>query len=82
MSLNPILVVKIFYVWGIDFMGPFPMSHGYRYILVAVDYISKWIEVVACRTNGNKVVVNFLKENVFSRFDFSRAIISDGGKYF
>jgi len=81
MSLNPILVVKIFNVWGIDFMGPFPLSYGYQYILVAVDYVSKWIEVVACRTNDHKVVVNFLKENVFSRFDFPHAIISDGGKY-
>ena len=63
-------------------MGPFPMSHGYQYILMAVDYISKWIEVIACKSNDHKVVVNFLKENVFSHFGFSHAIISDGGKYF
>ena len=49
---------------------------------MAIDYISKWIEVVACRSNYHKAVVNFLKENVFSRFGFPRAIISDGGKYF
>ena len=55
MPLNPILVVEIFDAWGINFMDPFPMSHGYQYILVAVDYVSKWIEVVACRTNDNKV---------------------------
>ena len=82
MPLNPILVVEIFDVWGIDFMGPFPISHGYQYILVAVDYVSKWIEAVACKTNDHKVVVNFLKENVFSRFGLPRAIISDGGKHF
>jgi len=82
MSLNAILVVEIFYVWGIDFMGPFPISHRYQYILIAVDYVFKWIEVVACRTNDYKVMVNFLKENVFSRFGFPPAIISDGGKYF
>jgi len=82
MYLNLILVVKIFDVWGIDFIGPFPTSHGYQYILVAVDYVSKWIEVVACRSNDHKVVVNFLKENVFSCFGFPRAIISDGEKYF
>jgi len=76
------LVVKIFDVWGIDFMGPFPMYHGYQYILMSVDHVSKWIEVVACRTNDNKVMVNFLKENVFSCFGFPRAIISDGEKYF
>ncbi|KAK1417596.1 hypothetical protein QVD17_26726 [Tagetes erecta] len=42
MPMNPILVVDIFDVWGIDFMGPFPTSFGYLYILVAVDYVSKW----------------------------------------
>ena len=44
MSMNPILVV--FDVWGIDFMGPFPCSFGYFYILVGVDYVSKWVEAV------------------------------------
>ena len=82
MLLNPIIVVEIFDVWGIDFMGPFPLSHGYQYILVAVVYVSKWIEVVACKSNDHKIVVNFLKENVFSRFDFPCAIISEYGKYF
>ena len=47
MPLNPILVVEIFDVWGIDFMGPFPSSNGFEYILVAVDYVSKWIEAMA-----------------------------------
>jgi hypothetical protein len=54
---NPILIVEIFDVWGIDFMGPFPNSFGYLYILVAVDYVSKWVEAVACKTNDHKVVV-------------------------
>jgi hypothetical protein len=57
MPLNPILIVEIFYVWGIDFMGTFPNSFGYLYILVAVDYVSKRVEVVACKTNDHKVVV-------------------------
>ena len=46
MPLNPILIVDIFYIWGIDFMGPFPMSFGNSYILVGVDYVSKWIEAI------------------------------------
>jgi len=49
---------------------------------VAVDYLSKWIEAVACKSNDHKLVVNFPKENVFSHFGFPRAIISDGEKYF
>ena len=81
MSFNPILVVDLRWLrhW---LHGPFPMSHRYQFILVAVDYLSKWIEVVACRSNDHEVMVNFLKENAFSYFGFPRAIINDGGKYF
>ena len=82
MPLNPILEVKIFDVWGIDLMGSFPNSFGNQFILVAVDYISKWVEAVPTKTNDNKVVVKFLKENIFSYFDFLRAIISDNRYHF
>lgn len=82
MPLNPILIVEIFDVWGIDFMGPFPNSFSYMYILVAVDYVSKWVEVVACKTNDHRVVVQFLKDTIFARFGTPRTIISDGGKHF
>jgi hypothetical protein len=63
-------------------MGPFPNSYGYLYILVAVDYVSKWVEAIACKTNDHKVVLQFLKDNVFARFGTPRAIISDGRKHF
>jgi hypothetical protein len=82
MPLNPILIVELFDVWGIDFMGPFPPSFGCVYILVGVDYVSKWVEAVATKTNDHKVVLKFLKENIFSRFGTPRAIISDGGSHF
>ena len=82
MPLNPILIIEIFDCWGIDFMGPFPPSFGYLYILVAVDYVSKWIEAVPCKTNDHKTVLRFLKENVLSRFGTPRTIISDGGTHF
>ncbi|XP_024042827.1 uncharacterized protein LOC112099637 [Citrus clementina] len=80
MPLSIILVVEIFDVWGIDFMEPFPPSFGYRYILVAVDYVSKWVEAIPCKTNDHRVVAKFLKSNILSRFGFPRTIISDGGK--
>jgi hypothetical protein len=82
MPLNPILVIEIFYCWGIDFMGPFPPSFGYLYILVAVDYVSKWVEAVACKNNDHRTVVKFLKEHILSRFGTPRAIISDQGTHF
>jgi hypothetical protein len=57
MPLNPILIVEIFDMWGIDFIGPFLNSFGYQYFLVVVDYVSKLVEAVACKTNDHRVVV-------------------------
>jgi hypothetical protein len=63
-------------------MGPFPPYFGYLYILVAVDYVSKWVEAMACKNNDHKTVVKFLKEHILSRFGTPRAIISDQGTHF
>jgi len=82
MALNPILVIEIFDCWGIDFMGPFPLSFGFLYILVSVDYVSKWIEAIPSRNNDQKTLIKFLKENILSRFGIPRAVISDGGTHF
>ncbi|GJS53243.1 reverse transcriptase domain-containing protein [Tanacetum coccineum] len=75
MPQNSIQVCEIFDVWGIDFMGPFPSSRGNKYILVAVDYLSKWVEAKALPTNDARVVCKFLK-SLFARFDAPRAIIT------
>ncbi|XP_071916696.1 uncharacterized protein [Coffea arabica] len=82
MPLTPILVCEIFDIWGIDFMGPFPSSFGNMYILLAVDYVSKWIEAKATRTDNAKVVVDFIKSHIFVRYGTPRAIISDRGTHF
>ena len=82
MPLTLILIIEIFDCWGIDFMGPFPPSCGYLYILLAVDYWSKWVEVIPTRTNDHKVVLKFIKEHILSHFGVPRAIISDGGLHF
>ncbi|GJX94322.1 reverse transcriptase domain-containing protein [Tanacetum coccineum] len=76
MPQNAIQVCEIFDVWGIDFMGPFPSSRGNKYILMAVDYLSKWVEAKAIPTNDARVVVKFLK-SLFARFGTPHAIISD-----
>nr|GFD28325.1 reverse transcriptase domain-containing protein [Tanacetum cinerariifolium] len=60
MPQNFIQICEIFDVWGIDFMGPFPSSKENKYILVVVDYLSKWVEAKALPTNDARVV-KFLK---------------------
>ena len=82
MPQNPILEVEVFDVWGIDFMGPFPSSFGNKYILVAVDYVSKWVEVVASPTNDSRVVIKMFKSTIFPRFGVPRVVISDEGSHF
>ncbi|GJT41888.1 reverse transcriptase domain-containing protein [Tanacetum coccineum] len=81
MPQNNIQVCEVFDIWGLDFMGQFPDSRGNKYILVAVDYVSKWVEAQALPTNDARVVVKFLK-GLFARFGVPKALISDRGTHF
>nr|GEZ46150.1 reverse transcriptase domain-containing protein [Tanacetum cinerariifolium] len=81
MPQNFIQICEIFDVWSIDLMGPFRSSKGNKYILVAVDYLSKWVEAKALPTNDARVVIRFLK-SLFSRFGTPKAINSDQGTQF
>lgn len=74
-------VCEIFNVWGNDFIGQFPSSHGNKFILVAVDYVFKWAEVQSLPSSDARAVVKFLKK-LFSRFGTPRTIISDWGTHF
>ncbi|GKD60334.1 reverse transcriptase domain-containing protein, partial [Tanacetum coccineum] len=74
-------VCEIFDVWGLDFMGPFPDSRGNKYILVVIDYVSKWVEAQALPTNDARVAVKFLR-GLFARFRIPKALISDRGIHF
>ena len=56
MPQTGILALELFDVWGIDFMGPFPKSFNHAYILVAVDYMSKWVEAATMPTNDARGV--------------------------
>ncbi|RDY04837.1 Pol polyprotein, partial [Mucuna pruriens] len=69
MPQHLILFCEVFDVWGIDFMGSFPISNGYSYILLVVDYMSRWVEAVATKTND-------------ARFGVPKALISDQGSHF
>ena len=63
-------------------MGPFMSSYNNKYILLAVDYASKWVEAIETQTNYTKGVLNFLRKNIFARLRTPRAIISDEGTHF
>ena len=80
--LQPILEVELFDIWGMDFIGPFPSSFSNLYILLAVYYVSKWVEAIPTRTNDAKVVANFLRNHIFTRFGTPRALITDDGTHF
>ncbi|XP_074342322.1 uncharacterized protein LOC141679839 [Apium graveolens] len=82
MPQTGILEVEIFDVWGVDFMGPFPTSCGMKYILVVVDYVSKWVEAIGSATNDSKVIIKLFKNIIFPRFRVPRTVISDGGSHF
>ncbi|XP_045797767.1 uncharacterized protein LOC123891949 [Trifolium pratense] len=82
MPLQNMHVVEVFDCWGIDFVGPFPSSFSNQYILVAVDYVSKWVEAIASPKADGKTVIKFLKRNIFTRFGTPRVLISDGGSHF
>ena len=66
--MNPILKVELFDLWGMDFMGSFPSSFSHMYILLAVDYVLKWVEAIPTSTNDVCVVVKFLRSHIFTRF--------------
>ena len=70
-------MVHIFDVWGIDFMRPFPSLFGNIYILLDVDYVSKWVEATTCPKNDATTVVGFIQRKILSRFGAPRTIISD-----
>ena len=82
MSLNSILEVELFDVWGIDFMGPFSFSYGNIYILLVVYCMFKWVEAITTVTCEAIVVLKFLNKHIFSRFGTLRAILSDEGTHF
>ena len=63
-------------------MGPFPTSFGNIYILLTMDYVSKWVEAAACPKNDANTVMGFLQRNILIRFGTPRTLISDGGSHF
>ncbi|RDY11576.1 hypothetical protein CR513_03744, partial [Mucuna pruriens] len=71
------LFCKIFDVWGIDFMRPFPVSYENSSIQLNVDYVLRWVEARATKANDAKTIVDFVKSNIFCKFGVQKALTSD-----
>ena len=80
--MSTILEVELFDLWGMDFMGPFPPSFSNLYVLLAVHYVSKWVEEIPTCTNDASVVAKFLRNHIYTQFGTPRALITYGGTHF
>lgn len=80
--LRNILAVEIFDMWGIDFIRLFPPPFGPLYILLVIDYVSKWMEAIGYPRNDATIVVNFIQKHIFTRFGAPTVMISDEGTHF
>jgi hypothetical protein len=81
--LHPVITVGPFCKWGIDFMtcNP-PSSNGHKYIIVAVDYFTKWVEAMPTFNNTADTATRFFFNHVISHFGVPLQLVSDHGKHF
>jgi hypothetical protein len=82
MTLTSNLQIDIFDVWGIDFMGSFPNSEGCQYILVVIDYVSKWVEALLCQATDAMHSKRIFHDVIFPRYRVPRIVINDEGSHF
>ena len=82
MAMNYSLVIEPFDVWGMDYMGPFVPSNGYNYILVVVDYVTKWVEAIPTCHADVATSVKMIKDIILPRFGVPRFLITNGGSHF
>ena len=82
-SLHPIIVVGPFTKWGIDFMHCKPTSaRGHGYIIVAMDYFTKWAEAMPTYAEDCKTTSLFLFNHIIARFGVPQSIVTDHGSHF
>lgn len=84
LPLIPLQTEEPFKMWGIDFIGEIAdaSSGGHRWILVATDYFTKWVEAIPTRQATSKVVIKFLMDNILTRFGVPCKILCDNGMCF
>ena len=82
--MNPIIKSWPFRGWGIDMIGQInpPSSKGHKFILVATDYFTKWVETVPYRKVTMQDVINFLKEHIIYKFGIPQSLTTDHGTIF
>jgi len=82
MPLWNIQEIEVFGCWGIDFIGPLPSSFLNEYILLVVEYVSRWVEAIPNQKADAKTMIKFLKKHNFCKFGTPRVVISDRGAHF
>ena len=84
LPLKPVLAEKPFQQWALDFIGEIvPASSGqHKYILTTTDYFTKWIESIPTKIATNKVIMQFLEENIFSIFGCPKKLVADNAQAF
>ena len=81
--LQPQVMIEPFEKWALDFVGPIsPMSHKNKDILVCMDFVTKWVEAKYLFIATHKLVVEFIYEEIFTRFGVPRKIVTDQGTQF
>jgi hypothetical protein len=82
--LHPVVKPWPFRGWGLDFIGEIRPSSfkGHRFILVAIDYFTKWIEAVPLRNMTHREVINFVQEHIIHIFGMPQTLTTDQGASF
>jgi hypothetical protein len=84
LPLKPVVVIGPFQQWGLDFIGEIhpPSSNQHRWILVATDYVTKWIESIPIRNANHTIIINFLYDHIFSKFGCPKILVTDNATAF
>ena len=82
MPMNYSLVCEPFDVWGLDYLGPFATSDQYTHILVAVDYVTKWVEALPTKHADAATSLKMIKGIILPKFGVPKILITDGGSHF
>ena len=82
-AMNPIIKPWPFRGWGIDLIGQiYPSSKNHKFVLVATNYFTKWVEAIPLKNVTSKEMIKFVKEHIIYRFGIPQTITTDQGTMF